>query len=222
MVGFAAVSCGGEDDSTGPSEPVATVTVTPPAATIPPGGSVQLHALVKDAAGATMTGREVTWSSSNQDVATVSETGLVSGLSDGPVSIIASAGGKSGSAAVTVRTPVATIDVVPETAEITQSETLQFEAITRDKDGNVVTERQIAWSSSDDDVATVSQSGLVTGIAAGTARITATTEGEKGSARITVISAAIVAGAIGSGRLAPGATVPAASAERSSGSLGSP
>jgi uncharacterized protein YjdB len=202
IVGFAALSCGGADDSTGPdSEPVATLTVTPPSATIPPGGSVQLQASVKDAAGATLTGQEVTWSSSDEDVATVSETGLVSGVSEGAASIIAAIDGKSGSAAVTVRTPVESIELVPEAAEITQSQTLQLEAITRDKDGNVVTGRQIAWSSSDDEVATVSQSGLVTGIDAGTARITATTEGEKGSALITVTLANIAARATGSGGL---------------------
>jgi uncharacterized protein YjdB len=188
MVGFAALACGGDDDSTGPdSGSVATVTVTPLVATIAPGGRVQLHASVKDATGASLTGHEVTWSSSNEDVALVSERGLVSGISDGSTIVTASSNGKSGIAAVTVRTfSVETIELVPDAAEIGVSETLELMAITRDKDGNVVTPRQIAWSSSDDRVATVSQTGLVTGIAAGTATITAMTEGEKGSALITV------------------------------------
>jgi uncharacterized protein YjdB len=189
VVGFAAVSCGGDDDSTGlEPEPVVTVTVTPPAATIRPGGMVQLQASVMDAAGASL-GGEVTWSSSNENVATVSENGLVSGISDGTASISAASEGKSGSAAITVRTAVASIEVLPEGAQIAPSETLEFQAITRDSDGNMVTARQIVWSSGDDDVATVSQTGLVTGVADGTTSITATTEGEKGSARLTVVSA---------------------------------
>jgi uncharacterized protein YjdB len=170
--------------------------VAPPTATIPPGGQVQLQASLKDAAGASLTGHEVTWSSSDEAVATVSQSGLVSGRSDGTANISAASEGKIGSAAVTVRAPVASIEVFPEAAEIAPSETLEFGAITRDKDGNLVTARLIVWSSSDDEVATVSQTGLVTGIDDGTARITATTEGEKGSALITVVSADIAAHAL--------------------------
>jgi uncharacterized protein YjdB len=110
----------------------------------------------------------------------------VSGISDGATVVTASADGKSGNATVTVRTTVEAIELVPGAANIKVSETLELVAITRDGNGNVLTGRQIAWSSSDDRVATVSRTGLVTGIAAGTAQITAMTEGEKGSARITV------------------------------------
>ena len=187
LVGFAAIACGGENDATDlDSVSVATVTVTPPVARIAPGGSVQLRASVESGTGTSLTGQDVTWFSRNEGVASVSESGLVSGLSDGETIVTATAGGKSGSATVMVRTTVESIELVPGTAEIEVSETLELAAITRDKDGNVLTGRQIAWSSSDGQVAIVSQTGLVTGIAAGMARITAMTEGEKGSARISV------------------------------------
>jgi uncharacterized protein YjdB len=187
MAGLAALACAGDDDVTElDSEPVASVIVTPPSARIAPGGSVQLRAIVQDGAGTSLTGHDVSWSSRNEDVASVSESGLVSGISDGATVVTASADGKSGNATVTVRTTVEAIELVPGAANIKVSETLELVAITRDGNGNVLTGRQIEWSSSDDRVATVSRTGLVTGIAAGTAQITAMTEGEKGSARITV------------------------------------
>ncbi|HEX2217451.1 MAG TPA: Ig-like domain-containing protein [Gemmatimonadales bacterium] len=186
MVGFAAVACGGDDPTDPDSESVATISVTPPVARIAPGGSVQLRASIEDGAGTGLTREDVAWLSRDANVASVSESGLVSGLSDGETIVTASADGKSGSATVTVRTTVESIELAPATAEIEVSESLELVAITRDKDGNVLTGRRIAWSSSDDRVATVSQAGVVAGIAAGAARITAMTEGEKGSARISV------------------------------------
>lgn len=190
LIGLAALACGVDDASTGlDSEPVATVTVTPPVTRIAPGGRAQLHASVKDGAGTILTEHVVTWSSTNETVATVSESGLVSGLSDGATVVTAASGGKSGSATVTVRTAVEAIEIRPAAAVISVSETLELVAITRDKDGNVLTGRQIVWTSGSAEVAAVSESGIVTGIAAGAAKILATTEGEKGTALITVLAA---------------------------------
>ena len=190
LIGLAALACGVDDASTGlDSEPVATVTVTPPVTRIAPGGRAQLHASVRDGAGTVLPEHVVTWSSTNEDVATVSESGLVSGLSDGETVVTAASGGQSGSATVTVRTAVEVIEIRPATAVISVSENLELVAITRDRDGNVLTGRQLVWTSGSAEVATVSQGGIVTGIAAGTARILVTTEGEKGSALITVLSA---------------------------------
>lgn len=188
---FAALSCG-DDGSTGPdTEPVATVSVAPAAATIAPEATVQLEATTRDAAGNTLTGRDIAWSSSDEDVATVSGTGLVSGVSDGEATITATSEGISGSAEVTVLTPVATVEVTPDAVTIAPTETAQLVAVTRDADGNQLAGRPITWSSSDDGVATVSLDGLVRGVDDGTATITATAEGESGTAAITVVSADI-------------------------------
>src|SRR5213079_1687758 len=56
----------------------------------------------------------------------------------------------------------------------------------KDASGNALTGRTITWSSSDNSVATVSSSGLVSGVVAGSATITATSEGQSGTAAITV------------------------------------
>src|SRR5205814_4107300 len=52
--------------------------------------------------------------------------------------------------------------------------------------GNVLTGRTISWTSSNAAVATVSGTGLVSGVAAGSATITATSEGRSGQAQVTV------------------------------------
>src|SRR2546426_7370702 len=56
----------------------------------------------------------------------------------------------------------------------------------RDAGGNVLTGRVISWGSSNTTVATVSGSGLVTGVTAGAVTITATSEGKNGTAAVTV------------------------------------
>jgi hypothetical protein len=85
-----------------PPVPVASVVVTPATNSLTVGGTVQLSASTRDANGATLTGRVVTWSSSNTTFATVSATGRVNALAAGPVTITASSEGKSGTASVTV------------------------------------------------------------------------------------------------------------------------
>jgi alpha-tubulin suppressor-like RCC1 family protein len=86
--------------------PVASVTVEPGSATLVLGGSLQLTATPKDAAGAALQGRVVTWGSSDLAVATVSPAGLVIGVANGPVTITATSETKSDAADMTVVTVV--------------------------------------------------------------------------------------------------------------------
>ena len=83
-------------------EPVAEVTVTPTAASIEAGETVQLSATSKDADGNELPGRPVTWTTSDAGVATVSETGLVTGAAEGTATITASSESTSGTASVIV------------------------------------------------------------------------------------------------------------------------
>jgi alpha-tubulin suppressor-like RCC1 family protein/uncharacterized protein YjdB len=78
--------------------PVASVEVSPATGSVGIGDNVQLAATLKDAGGNVITGRPVVWESSNPLRATVSATGLVRGLSQGAVTITASAEGQSGDA----------------------------------------------------------------------------------------------------------------------------
>ena len=168
--------------------PVATVTVSPSPASVVAGQTVQLTATPKDANSNPLTGRVVTWASNNTLVATVNGTGLVSGVAAGSATITATAEGKNGTSAITVTAvPVATVTVTPASATVNEGQTLQLTATPKDANGNSLTGRVVTWSSNNTTVATVNGNGLVTGRAAGTATITATSEGQSGTAAITVV-----------------------------------
>ncbi len=82
--------------------------------------------------------------------------------------------------------PVATVTVSPATVSLGVGATQSLTATMRDASGNILTGRAVTWSSSAPLLATVSGSGLVTGVVVGTASITATSEGQSGSAAVTV------------------------------------
>ncbi|PYP03237.1 MAG: hypothetical protein DMD57_09055 [Gemmatimonadetes bacterium] len=168
--------------------PVSSVTVSPASATVQVGQTVQLTATPKDANGNPLTGRMVTWSSSNNSVASVTSSGLVSGGAAGSATITATSEGQSGTASITVTSvPVASVSVTPTSANVNEGKTVQLTATPKDGGGNPLSGRTIAWSSSNTAVATVSSSGLVTGKVAGSATITATSEGQSGASAITVV-----------------------------------
>src|SRR5207253_76070 len=95
---------------------------------------------------------------------------------------------QSGTAAVTVSpAPVALVTVAPATATVQVGQTVQLTATTKDANGNVLTGRTVTWATSNAALATVNGSGLVTGVAAGgPITITATSEGQSGTAAVTV------------------------------------
>ena len=82
--------------------PVASVRVSPAAVSLPVGTAVQLTATPADATGASLSGRVISWSSSNPLAATVSASGLVTTLAEGSAQITATCEGRSGSAMITV------------------------------------------------------------------------------------------------------------------------
>jgi len=89
-------ACGGSGGGTAP-EPVASVNVSAAGGSnIVVGQTLQLAATLADAHGSTLTGRNVTWSSGSQSIATVSLGGLVTGVAEGSVQITASSEGRSG------------------------------------------------------------------------------------------------------------------------------
>jgi uncharacterized protein YjdB len=145
-----------------------------------------LTATLRDANGNVLTGRTVTWSTSNANVATVSATGRVTAVAAGSAVITATSEGKSGTASVTVREPVASVEVTPAASALLVGETVQLTATLRDGDGNILTGRTVTWSTSNASIATVSATGTVTAVGLGTVTITATSEGVSGSATVVV------------------------------------
>ena len=189
--------------------PVASISIAPTTPTIVVGKTVQLTATVRDANGAVLTGRTVTWETSSAGTATVSTTGLVSGVAAGTATITATSEGKSASTDVTVQTPppapVASIAVAPKSAAIGIGGTVQLSATTRDASNNVLTGRPVTWQSANTSVASVSSTGLVTGAAAGSVKIWAASESVSDTATITV-TAPMPANGIADPTLLPRAT----------------
>ena len=153
------------------------------------GQTVQATATVRDAAGNVLTGRTVTWSSSNSAVATVSGSGLVTTIATGAVSLTASCEGRSGSATLAVTPiPVATVSVVLSREHLRGGDQARHRDLARCErqrphraHRHVVVEQH---GGGDRD-----GSGLVTARGAGSASIRATSEGRTGSA--TLVSALV-------------------------------
>jgi alpha-tubulin suppressor-like RCC1 family protein/uncharacterized protein YjdB len=83
--------------------PVATVAITPNPVDLPNGMQVQLATTLKDAQGNVLTGRNVTWNSATQGVATISTAGLVTSVAVGSTVITATSEGVSSQLTLNVR-----------------------------------------------------------------------------------------------------------------------
>ena len=113
----------------------------------------------------------VTWTSSDEAVATVAD-GLVKALQEGTAVITAKAGEKTAQCTVTVEkdfVPVSSITLDMEKAELLPGESVSLKATVLPEDA---TDPSVTWSSSDENVAVVDQ-GKVTAVAPGSAVITA-------------------------------------------------
>jgi len=176
--------------------PVASVSVSLSASSVVVGQSAQATATVKDASGNTLSGRVVTWESSNNGIATVSPTGGVIAVAAGSATLTATSEGVNGSATLTVTTaapvPVATVSVSLNPSSVVAGQTGQATATLKDAGGNTLSGRVVTWQSSSQGVATISSSGGISAIAAGTTTITATSEGKSGTATLTVTAASPV------------------------------
>ncbi len=177
--------------------PVASVTVAPGTASVVVGNTQQLTAATLDASGSPLTGRPITWASSDTTKAKVSASGLVTAIAPGAVTVSASSEGKSGAADLTILpAPVATVTVSPSQASVNVGATQQLTATLVDANNNVLTGRTVTWSTSDASKATVTSDGLVTGVAAGAVTITATSENKTGTSAVTVIFVPVASVAI--------------------------
>ena len=88
--------------------PVAAVTVSPTTGTLLVSQTLQLQAAARDASGAALTGRPVSWSSNAPAIATISTSGMVTAVASGSASIQATIGGISANAVLTVTAPAPT------------------------------------------------------------------------------------------------------------------
>ena len=202
LLGILTLCACGEETTTGsggqqqpPAPTVASVVVTPSTATLVSlGETVQLNASAQDASGNSISGKTFTWSSSDESVATVNASGLVLAIANGATTITATTDGVQDSASLTVAQEASQIVVTPFAARlVTIGLTIQLAASASDARGNPTPPQPLTWSSSDQNVATVSATGLVSAVAPGSVTVTANAGGVSGSATIDVGTVAYVA-----------------------------
>ncbi len=127
-----------------------------------------------------------TWSSNDDSVATVSDSGTVTAVAPGSATITGTLSGHSGTVNITVKTPtVAGVSVSVSTTSIAAGVTASVTATATYSDG-MSAEVTPTWASNDESVGTVSDSGTVTGVAVGVTRITGSFGAQSDSVDITV------------------------------------
>ena len=174
-------SCGKREETAG----VSSVAVTPSRIEIIEGESAALSARVSPEAASD---RVVSWSSSDRSVATVDKTGTVQGLKPGTATVTATAEGKSGTCAVTVKAKAVNVtEVTLDRTELTLTEG-EAETLTATVRPDNADNRKVTWSSDKTEIATVDGAGKVTAVKAGEAVVTVTTEdgGKTASCKVTV------------------------------------
>ena len=169
------------------AQPVASIVISPTALALFVGGAFQITETAKDATGKVLVGRVVSWASSDSNVASVDQAGLVLGKRLGSATITVSSGSVSAAAAVTVsRVPVAKIVIAPSHPTVVVGQETQLSATPQDSAGNALTGVAIIWSSADPTTATIDQTGTASGKKAGVVTITATSGTVSASTSLTV------------------------------------
>ncbi len=168
------------------------VTLNRTTASLGVGSTLKLNAII---APSNATNTNVTWTSSNAAVATVSADGTVSAIKKGNVIITVKTedGGYTATCKVSVTAVSTTVSVTGVTLDKTSLELSvgDTDVLTATVSPDNATNKNVAWSSDDTSVATVDESGHITAVAAGTAVITVTTENNAKTATCTVTVKAV-------------------------------
>src|SRR5258708_16536272 len=198
--GTKSLSSGGGQPGAGGQPVPATLngrSVPPNATSIAATSTVTLHAMGSYSDGSSKDlSSSATWTSSNSNVATVSTSGVVTGVASGTATITAKSGTFTSSAAITVSggtsVTLTAIAISPANPTIPINTTQQLTATGSYSDGSSRDLTSlVTWSSSTIANATAYAHGLVSGIAAGTATITATMGTVSTSASVTVTAPTI-------------------------------
>ena len=165
-----------------------SITVTPASVSIPLGSMEQFTATGNYSDGTTQNlTATVTWSSNPPGLATINQ-GLASSLGQGTTTISATSGSIAGTASLTV-TPAALVSIAisPQSPTISINTTEQFTATGTYTDGSTFDlTSQVNWSSGTPSVATISSSGVATGIGFGSSTIQGIDQNVAGTAVLTV------------------------------------
>lgn len=165
-------ACGDDDDNgVGPDPELYTVQIVPRTPTLDAiGATVQLEAAASDDQGGTVEGATYVWSSSDEDVATVVD-GLVTAVGNGTTDITVDASHEGATASYTTTAEVSQVAEFVEadapTEVLAVDETMTVTVTAADANEVPLEEFEPSFSSTDEDIATIDEDGLVTAVAEG-------------------------------------------------------
>ena len=170
----------------------ASLSIEPSSATLMSiGATVQLSATVMDDNGQPVEDAVVTWQSSDVDVATVNDQGLVTAVGNGMTQVTARSGSTEASVPVSVMQSASSITIEPASATLMSiGATVQLTATVSDENGQPVEHAEVAWLSSDETVVTVNAQGLVTAVGNGMTEVTARSGSVEASVPVSVMQSA--------------------------------
>ena len=119
--------------------------------------------------------KKVTWMIEDSSIATISQTGVVTGVSEGTTTVTATTvdGGFTATCSINVKKVAVTgVTLNHSSLELVVGNSSSLEATVLPSNA---TNKNVTWGSEDDSVCTVSSSGLVTAVKAGSTRVFVTT-----------------------------------------------
>lgn len=151
------------------------------------GATRRFTVTARDANGASVAVSGLTWTSLNKGIAEVDGSGNVVARGVGTALIVAAAAGFTpDTATVVVRQLAASVTLSGAQSSMQVGQSVQLSATVRDSNNNAISGASVSWRTSNSSVATVSSSGLVRAVAAGSATITASSGGQSASASVRV------------------------------------
>ncbi|MGH7513924.1 MAG: Ig-like domain-containing protein [Gemmatimonadales bacterium] len=166
---------------------VVQVLVWPEAWQVRPGDSYQLRAIPVNLYDEIVAGAVVTWTSRHPGVASVSASGLLTGIAPGVTTIAATSEGVRGTAAISVLGPIVSVKLMATPDTIAVGDEASWDVKARDAGGTLMVQPDAGWRSDEPAIAVAGPNGRILGVQPGTAEIAATVEGVTGHARLTVI-----------------------------------
>ncbi|MFN8651257.1 MAG: Ig-like domain-containing protein [Gemmatimonadales bacterium] len=153
---------------------VGRLAMTPAPSAWAPGERRVLQAIALDRSGAVLPGRSIRWSSLDPAVALVDQLGVVLGVGEGQARIVAECEGQQAEVIVDIRPASGTLVILPGAGSLAAGQNVVLEAIWRVPSGSPRPAKGVAWTSSDPSTVRVVESGELSALRPGSAKVRAT------------------------------------------------